>query len=305
MRNLSTISRELVSRMGFRQALESEEFLVTAEIGPVKGTDVSALLEDVSVLRDRVHAINITDMPSSVMRLGSMAVCHLLTDMGVDPVFQVTCRDRNRLALQSDLLSAWVLGVRNVLALTGDHPALGDHPQAKPVFDLDSVSLLQVIGQLNAGFDMAGKELKGATDFLCGAVVNPGADTEAALDLQIMKMEKKIETGARFFQTQAIYDLELFEKFMKRVQGYRAKILGGVILLKSAGMARFMNKNVAGVHVPDHLIKEMVDAPDKVQKSIEIAARLAKGLKDLCDGVHIMAIGWEKRVPQVISEAGL
>lgn len=305
MRNLSTISRELVSRMGFRQALESEEFLVTAEIGPVKGTDVSALLEDVSVLRDWVHAINITDMPSSVMRLGSMAVSHLLTDMGVDPVFQVTCRDRNRLALQSDLLSAWVLGVRNVLALTGDHPALGDHPQAKPVFDLDSVSLLQVIGQLNAGFDMAGKELKGATDFLCGAVVNPGADTEAALDLQIMKMEKKIEAGARFFQTQAIYDLELFERFMKRVKGYKTKILGGVILLKSAGMARFMNKNVAGVHVPDHLIKEMVDAPDKVQKSIEIAARLAKGLKDLCDGVHIMAIGWEKRVPQVISEAGL
>jgi methylenetetrahydrofolate reductase (NADPH) len=305
MKNLSTVSRELVSRMGFRQALESQEFLVTAEIGPVKGTDVSALLEDVSVLRDRVHAINITDMPSSVMRLGSMAVCHLLTDMGVDPVFQVTCRDRNRLALQSDLLSAWVLGVRNVLALTGDHPALGDHPQAKPVFDLDSVSLLQVIGQLNTGFDMAGKELKGATDFLCGAVVNPGADTEAALDLQIMKMEKKIEAGARFFQTQAIYDLELFERFMKRVQGYRTKILGGVILLKSAGMARFMNKNVAGVHVPDHLIKEMVDAPDKVQKSIEIAARLAKGLKDLCDGVHIMAIGWEKRVPQVISEAGL
>jgi methylenetetrahydrofolate reductase (NADPH) len=305
MKNLSTISQELVSRMGFRQALESQEFLVTAEIGPVKGTDVSALLEDVSVLRGRVHAINITDMPSSVMRLGSMAVCHLLTDMGVDPVFQVTCRDRNRLALQSDLLSAWVLGIRNVLALTGDHPALGDHPQAKPVFDLDSVSLLQVIGQLNAGFDMAGKELKGATDFLCGAVVNPGADTEAALDLQIMKMEKKIEAGARFFQTQAIYDLELFERFMKRVQGYRTKILGGVILLKSAGMARFMNKNVAGVHVPDNLIKEMVDAPDKVQKSIEIAARLAKGLKDLCDGVHIMAIGWEKRVPQVISEAGL
>jgi len=291
--------------MGFRQALESEEFLVTAEIGPVKGTDVSALLEDVSVLRGRVHAINITDMPSSVMRLGSMAVCHLLTDMAVDPVFQVTCRDRNRLALQSDLLSAWVLGIRNVLALTGDHPALGDHPQARPVFDLDSVSLLQVIGQLNAGFDMAGKGLKGATDFLCGAVVNPGADTEDALDLQIIKMEKKIEAGARFFQTQAIYDLELFERFMKRVKGYRTKILGGVILLKSAGMARFMNKNVAGVHVPDHLIKEMVDAPDKVQKSIEIAARLAKGLKDLCDGVHIMAIGWEKMVPQVISEAGL
>jgi methylenetetrahydrofolate reductase (NADPH) len=305
MRSLSTISRERVPSMGLREALESQEFLVTAEIGPGKGTDVSALLEDVSVLRDRVHAINVTDMPSSVMRLGSSAVCHLLTDLGVDPVFQLTCRDRNRLALQSDLLSAWVLGIRNVLALTGDHPALGDHPQAKPVFDLDSVSLLEVIGRLNTGFDMAGKELKGATDFLCGAVVNPGADTEAALDLQIMKMEKKIEAGARFFQTQAIYDLDLFEKFMKRVKGYPTKVLGGVILLKSAGMARFMNKNVAGVHVPDHLIKEMVDAPDKAQKSIEIAARLVRGLKDLCDGVHIMAIGWEKKVPQVISEAGL
>jgi methylenetetrahydrofolate reductase (NADPH) len=305
MRSLSTISRERVPSMGLREALESQEFLVTAEIGPGKGTDVNALLEDVSVLRDRVHAINVTDMPSSVMRLGSSAVCHLLTDLGVDPVFQLTCRDRNRLALQSDLLSAWVLGIRNVLALTGDHPALGDHPQAKPVFDLDSVSLLQVIGRLNTGFDMAGKELKGATDFLCGAVVNPGADTEAALDLQIMKMEKKIEAGARFFQTQAIYDLDLFEKFMKRVKGYPTKVLGGVILLKSAGMARFMNKNVAGVHVPDHLIKEMVDAPDKAQKSIEIAARLVRGLKDLCDGVHIMAIGWEKKVPQVISEAGL
>jgi methylenetetrahydrofolate reductase (NADPH) len=305
MRSLSTISRERLPSMGLREALESQEFLVTAEIGPGKGTDVSALLEDVSVLRDRVHAINVTDMPSSVMRLGSSAVCHLLTDLGVDPVFQLTCRDRNRLALQSDLLSAWVLGIRNVLALTGDHPALGDHPQAKPVFDLDSVSLLEVIGRLNTGFDMAGKELKGATDFLCGAVVNPGADTEAALDLQIMKMEKKIEAGARFFQTQAIYDLDLFEKFMKRVKGYPTKVLGGVILLKSAGMARFMNKNVAGVHVPDHLIKEMVDAPDKAQKSIEIAARLVRGLKDLCDGVHIMAIGWEKKVPQVISEAGL
>jgi methylenetetrahydrofolate reductase (NADPH) len=305
MRSLSTISRERVPSMGLREALESQEFLVTAEIGPGKGTDVNALLEDVSVLRDRVHAINVTDMPSSVMRLGSSAVCHLLTDLGVDPVFQLTCRDRNRLALQSDLLSAWVLGIRNVLALTGDHPALGDHPQAKPVFDLDSVSLLEVIGRLNTGFDMAGKELKGATDFLCGAVVNPGADTEAALDLQIMKMEKKIEAGARFFQTQAIYDLDLFEKFMKRVKGYPTKVLGGVILLKSAGMARFMNKNVAGVHVPDHLIKEMVDAPDKAQKSIEIAARLVRGLKDLCDGVHIMAIGWEKKVPQVISEAGL
>jgi len=291
--------------MSFRQALESDKFLVTAEIGPGKGTDTGVLLEDASILKDRVDAINVTDMQSSVMRLGSLAVCHLLTDMGIDPVLQVTCRDRNRLALQADLLSAWVLGIRNVLALTGDHPTLGDHPQTKPVFDLDAVSLLEVIGKLNGGADMVGNELKGATDFLPGAVVNPGADTEAALDLQIIKMEKKMEAGARFFQTQAIYDLDLFEKFMRRVEGYKTKILGGVILLKSAGMARFMNKNVAGVFVPEYLIKEMTETKDKVKTSIEIAARLVKGTKDLCHGVHIMAIGWEKRVPHVLDEAGL
>jgi len=291
--------------VSFREALESDKFLVTAEIGPAKGTETGVLLEDASILRDRVDAINVTDMQSSVMRLGSVAVCHLLKDMGVDPVLQVTCRDRNRLALQSDLLSAWVLGVRNVLSLTGDHPTLGDHPHAKAVFDLDSVSLLEVIGKLNSGLDMAGSELKGATGFLPGAVVNPGADTDAALDLQIMKMEKKIEAGARFFQTQAIYDLDIFEKFMKRVEGYKTKVLGGVILLKSPGMARFMNKNVAGVFVPEHLIKAMADSKDKVKTSIEIAARLVKGMKDLCHGVHIMAIGWEKWVPQVLDEAGL
>ena len=291
--------------MGFRQALESGKFLVTAEIGPGKGTDSDVLLRDASTLKERVHAINVTDMPSSVMRLSSMAACHLLTDIGVEPIFQATCRDRNRLALQSDLLGAWVLGIRNVLALTGDHPALGDHPQAKPVFDLDSVSLLEVIGKLNAGVDMACNELKGVTDFLPGAVGNPGADTEAALDLQIMKMEKKIEAGAQFFQTQAIYDIDRFEKFMRRTKGYRTRILGGVILLKSAGMARFMNKNVAGVFVPEYLIKEMTETKDKVKTSIKIAARLVRELKDLCHGVHIMAIGWEKRVPQVLAEAGL
>lgn len=291
--------------MSFRQALESDKFLVTAEIGPGKGTDTGVLLEDASILKDRVDAINVTDMQSSVMRLGSLAVCHLLTDMGIDPVLQATCRDRNRLALQADLLSAWVLGIRNVLALTGDHPILGDHPQAKPVFDLDSVSLLEVIGKLNGGADMAGNELKGATDFLPGAVVNPGADTEAALDLQIIKMEKKMEAGARFFQTQAIYDLDLFAKFMRRVEGYKTKILGGVILLKSAGMARFMNKNVAGVFVPEYLIKEMTETKDKVKTCVDIAAGLVKGMKDLCQGVHVMAIGLEKRVPMVLDEAGL
>jgi 5,10-methylenetetrahydrofolate reductase len=234
-----------------------------------------------------------------------MAVCHLLIDHAIDPIFQLTCRDRNRLALQSDLLSAWVLGIRNVLALTGDHPTLGDHPQAMPVFDLDSVTLLKVISRLNEGFDMAGNQLKGAPALFPGAVVNPGADTEAALDMQIIKMEKKIEAGARFFQTQGIYDLDLFEKFMKRVEGFKTPVLGGVILLKSAGMAKFMNKNVAGVFVPEPLIKEMEETKDKVKTSVGIAAQLVKGMKDLCQGVHIMAIGWEKKIPMVLEESGL
>ncbi|MBI5188335.1 MAG: methylenetetrahydrofolate reductase [Nitrospirae bacterium] len=291
--------------MGFREALDSGKFLITAEIGPVKGTEIDGLLEDAELIKGKVDAINVTDLQSSVMRLGSMAVCHLLKDLGIDPILQLTCRDRNRLALQSDLLSAWVLGIRNVLALTGDHPTLGDHPQAMPVFDLDSVSLLKVIGRLNEGFDMAGNQLKGAPDFFPGAVVNPGANTETALEMQIIKMEKKIEAGARFFQTQGIFDLDLFERFMKRIEGFKTTVLGGIILLKSAGMARFMNKNVAGVFVPEPLIKEMETTKDKVKTSIEMAARLIKGLKNLCQGVHIMAIGWEKRIPMVLEEAGL
>jgi 5,10-methylenetetrahydrofolate reductase len=217
----------------------------------------------------------------------------------------MTCRDRNRIALQSDLLSAWVLGIENVLSLTGDLPALGDHPQAKPVYDLDSVQLLQVIGKLNSGTDMNGNQLKGKTDFFAGAVVNPGADSDAALELQIMKMEKKIKAGAKFFQTQAIYEPAKFEKFMKRVAGFGAPVLAGVIPLKNAGMARFMNKNVAGVFVPDELINRMAKAEDKAKTGIEIAANLLKDLKDIGQGVHIMAIGWEKRVPEIIAAAGL
>ena len=291
--------------MSLQPLFESGKFIITTEVGPPKGTDIAELEEAADVLRGRVDAANVTDQQSSVMRLGSLPVCHMLKDKGLDPVFQITCRDRNRLALQSDLLSAWVLGVENMLAITGDLPALGDHPQAKPVYDLDSVQLLEVVGKLNGGHDMAGNELKGKTNLFPGAVVNPGANTEAALELQIMKMEKKIKAGARFFQTQAIYDPESFAKFMKRVEGFKVPVLAGIIPLKSAGMARFMNKNVAGVFVPEGLIEKMADAEDRVKTGIEIAAGLIKQLKDMCQGVHIMAIGWEKKVPLVLDAAGL
>jgi len=291
--------------MSLQPLFEAGKFVVTAEVGPLKGTDVSEIKEIAELLRGRVDATNVTDQQSSVMRLGSLAVCHLLKEKGLDPVFQLTCRDRNRLALQSDLLSAYVLGIENVLAITGDLPVLGDHPQAKPVYDLDSVQLLWVINRLNEGYDMAGNELKGKPNFFSGAVVNPGANTEAAFELQLIKMEKKIAAGARFFQTQAIYDPNAFARFMKRAEGFKVPILAGIIPLKSVGMARFMNKNVAGVFVPEELIEKMAAAEDKAKMGIEIAANIIKELKDMCQGVHIMAIGWEKKVPAVLDAAGL
>jgi len=291
--------------MSLQPVLESGKFAVTAEVGPLKGTDTTEIIEAAELLRGRIDAANVTDQQSSVMRLGSLVTSHLLKDRGLDPVFQMTCRDRNRIALQSDLLSAWVLGIENVLALTGDLPSLGDHPQAMPVYDLDSVQLLWVISRLNEGYDMVGSELQGKTHFFPGAVVNPGADTEASLELQLIKMEKKIGAGARFFQTQAVYDIDSFAKFMKRVEGFKVPVLAGVIPLKSVGMARFMNKNVAGVFVPEGLIKKMAEAEDRTRTGIQIAADLIKELKDICQGVHIMAIGWEKKVPQILDAAGL
>jgi len=256
-------------------------------------------------LKGRVDAANVTDQQSSVMRLGSMAVCHILKDEGLEPVFQLTCRDRNRLALQSDLLSAHVLGIENVLALTGDLPELGDHPEAKPVYDLDSVQLLQVISQLNNGCDMAGNELKGKTALFPGAVVNPGADTGASYEMQILKLERKIAAGARFIQTQAVYDAQTLAAFMERVAGYGVPVLAGIIPLKSAGMARFMNKNIAGVNVPEELIEKMAQAEDRVATGIDIAADLIRQFRGLCQGVHLMAIGWERKVPAILDAAGL
>lgn len=276
---------------------------MTSEIGPPKGIETKQLLDDAELVRGRVDAINVTDLQSSVMRLGSLAVSSLLKQRGLEPIFQVTCRDRNRLSLQSDILSAAALGIENLLILTGDHPALGDHPEAKPVFDLDSVQLLQVVRKLQEGFDMKGNKLTGVSPRFCvGAVVNPGADP---IEPQIIKMENKIEAGAEFFQTQAIYDIKIFENFLSKTKHLKTTILGGIVLLKSAGMARFMNKNVAGVVVPDNLIKEMEETKDKVSKSVEIAARLIKELKPMCQGIHIMPIGWDKVVPRVLDAAGL
>jgi methylenetetrahydrofolate reductase (NADPH) len=288
-----------------KQAFDTGKFVVTAEAGPLKGTDTKEIEEISHLLKGKVDAINVTDQQSSVMRLGSLVTCHLLKDWGVEPIYQLTCRDRNRIALQSDLLSAWVLGVENCVALTGDLPSSGDHPQAKPVYDLDSVQLLHVMKGLNEGHDMVGNELKGKTDFYCGAVVNPGADTEASFELQILKMEKKIAAGAKFFQTQAIFDPKAFEQFIRRTEQYKVPILAGVIPLKSAGMAKFMNKSVAGINVPQAMIDKMTKTEDKTKTGIELCADLIRNLKGMCQGVHIMAIGWEKKVPDILAAAGI
>jgi 5,10-methylenetetrahydrofolate reductase len=288
--------------MTLSERLAGGEFIITSEVAPPKGTNCGELLASAELLWPRVHAINITDQQSSVMRLGSLIAARLLVEKGIEPVYQTTCRDRNRIALQSDLLSAWAAGVQNVLCLTGDHVSLGDFPDAKPVFDLDSVTLLEAASAMNRGEDFAGNELDGAPSFCLGAVVTPEADP---VELQIIKMEKKARAGAVFFQTQAVYDLDAFAGFMKQVRPLGVPVIAGIILLKSPGMARFMNRNVAGVRVPQALIDEMEGAEDRVATSIRIAARLARGVQELCEGVHLMPIGWERHVPAVLDEAGL
>ena len=263
------------------------------------------VFEEVEELEDCVTAVNVTDLQSAVMRLGSLATSKKLLDRGVEPIFQMVCRDRNRLALQSDLLSASALGIENVLCLTGDHTLLGDHEDARPVFDLEGVGLLQAVETLCDGEDMAGNELDGSPDLFPGAVVTPGADP---VEPQIMRMEKKVEAGAKFFQTQAVFDLDQFADFMQDVEHLDVPVLGGILLLKSAGMAKFLNGNISGVQVPQRLIDRLAADKERAKSgetAVRIAAQTVRGMRDLCDGVHIMALGWGNLVPRIVDEAGL
>lgn len=287
-----------------RQELDRGDFVVTGEIGPPKGVDIEKCLRDAETLRTQVTAFNVTDLQSAVMRIGSLVVSAKLIGRGLEPVFQLTCRDRNRLALQSDLLSAWALGIENVLCITGDHPILGDHTEAKPVYDLDSVQLLKAVSTLNQGHDMAGHELESNPGLFAGAVVTPGAEP---LEPQIIKMKKKIDAGACFFQTQAIYEPERFEHFMNQVKAFNIPVIAGIVVLKGVGMARFMNSNVAGITVPESIINEMADtkADDRKKKSVEITARILRQIKPFCQGVHIMPLGWDELIPDILTEAGL
>jgi len=290
----------------FEEKLNSGEFLVTTEVGPPKGTDISEMIHDMDLLKDKVDAINVTDHQSSVMRFPSLGGCLLVKEMGGEPIFQMTCRDRNRLALQADLLFAYSRGITNVLCLTGDSVDVGDHKEAKPVFDLDSVQLLRLIRTIESGTDIAGNELKGAPKFCIGASVHPEADF---IEPQLLKFDKKVTAGAQFFQTQGIFDLSSFRRFMQYASQFDVKILAGIIVLSSAGMARYMNKNVPGIIVPQTIIDELaaVEKGKGLQKGIEIAASFIRTIKEekLCHGVHIMAVGNESIVPDILEEAEL
>ncbi len=296
-----------------QESLQAGKFTVTGEIGPPKGVNIEPPLHEAEeFLKGRVVAVNVTDIQTAVMRLGSMSTCHMLVDRDIEPVFQMVCRDRNRLALQSDLLSAYSLGVRNVLALTGDHVQMGDHKEAKPVHDLDSVGLLQAMSNLEKGTDM-GRDMKGnrnkldgAPEFFKGCCVTPCADE---LEPQILKLEKKVAAGAQFVQTQAVYQPKRFEEFMKQVEHIKVPILVGIVVLKNVGMARYMNRFVPGVYVPKKIVNELKAAgKDKkavAKASIKVAGQLVKDMKDMCQGAHLMTLGWDKYVPDILEAAGL
>ncbi len=290
----------------FEEKLSSNDFLVTTEVGPPKSVDISEMVHHIDLLKDKVDAINITDHQSSVMRFPSIGGCMLVKEQGGEPIFQMTCRDRNRLALQADLLLAFSKGIFNVLCLTGDSVDVGDHKEAKPVFDLDSVQLLKIIRTLESGTDMGGNELKVAPKFCIGASVHPEADF---IEPQLIKFDKKVAAGAQFFQSQGIFDLANLRRFMQYASQFDVKILAGIIVLSSAGMARYMNNNVPGIIISQDVIDEMaaVEKGKGLQKGIEIAARMIKTIKEekLCHGVHIMAVGNEGIVPDILEAAEL
>ena len=292
--------------MRITELFDNGQFVVTAEVGPPKGIHLEHLVEEATTYLQGIHAVNVTDNQSSVMRTSTLATCVALKNAGLNPIYQATCRDRNRIALQSDLLGAAAMGIDNILCLTGDHTKMGDHPGAKPVFDLDSVSLLHTASLLEQGMDLGGQALVGEPPkFAKGAVVSPISDS---VDAQLAKMERKVMAGADYFQTQAVFEPEKFIKFMETAKEFGKPVQLGVIIPKSVGMCKFMNNNVAGVHVPDEMLDELRADKEKTKAGItgiEIAARIIRECKPYCQGVHIMALGWESKVPALLELAGL
>jgi len=290
--------------MSFKERLESNKFVVVTELQPPKGNNLSELFENAELLKGRVDAINVPDLQNAIMRLGSLSVCTLLKAKGMEVIFNLSCSDRNRLALQSELLNASALGLKNLFFLQGDHPSIGDHFEAQAVFDLDVMGLLGAAKRLQEGYDLMGNDLNGKPQFCVGTHINVTAKGHV-LDLEVMDMEKKIRMGVDFFFTNSIYDVSLFEPFVKKVAHFKVPIIAGITLLKSVGMARYINKHVEGVSIPDSIIDQLMKASDKQKASIEIAGGLIKELRSLCQGVQIIPIGWEKQIPALLDYVGL
>ena len=301
-----------------KEALEAGKFGITAEMAPPKGYDFTEQMEAAELLNGKVHGVNVTDMQSASLKATGLGLCIKLKQAGVEPILQMTGRDRNRMAIMGDILAAASFGIDTMLALTGDHPVVGDCRDAKPVYDLDSVGILQMLSNMEAtNCDCGGNELTGgAPKFYKGASVTPVYEP---VFLQVNKLRQKVEAGAMYIQTQGIFDLDVFKRFLEMVDkaGIKTHIMAGIIPLKSAGMAKYMNENVPGIDVPQHMIDRLsaaaAEGKEKGVKGlptklgIEMAAEMIAKIKDehLCDGVHIMAIGAEKNVPVILEKAGL
>ena len=293
------------------QILNAGQFAVTSECGPPRGAEPGVIRKKGELLKGSVDAINVTDNQTSVVRMSSIAACVILKAMGLDPIVQMVTRDRNRIALQSDILGAAALGMNNLLCLSGDHQTFGDDPQAKNVFDLDSIQLIQLVKRMrDEGMFPSGKKIEGPPKMFIGAAENPFAEPFA---IRPLRLAKKVDAGVDFIQTQCIYNLDRFEKFMDEVRNLglhkEVKILAGVTPLKSAGMAKFMKKNVAGMDIPDAVIKRLADAPKEEQSAvgIEVCVESIRRLRQVegVAGVHVMAIEWEQKVPEIVEKAGL
>ena len=285
--------------------IRSKGFVVTTELTPPKGTDLSELFSKADALKPYVDAINLTDSPRARMAIEPKSVAHLLIDRGIEPIVQITARDRNRIAIQADLLGASLLGVGNFVFMSGDQPKNGDHPEAKAVFDLNASDMLHAARGLNEGHDMTGNELKGKPSAFLGATANPGATDIVA---EIENTRRKIDAGAQFLQTQAVFDPSALGDFIGRAALGEVALLAGIIPLKSAKMAGWLNANVPGIRVPEALLQEMQSAAEQGREEevgIEIAARLVRALQGVCAGVHIMAIGWEAHTPRILQQSGL
>ena len=285
--------------------VRSGRFIVTSELTPPKGLDLAPLLDAARGLAGFVDAFNLTDSHNARMSMAPIGAARRLLDEGVEPILQMTARDRNRIAIQADLLAAAALGVANVVLMTGDAPSHGDHPEAKAVFDLGSVEIIEAARGLNRGRDLAGNALRGAPDMCIGAVVNPG---NPDLEGEMARMAAKVEAGARFFQTQAVYDVAAFERFARRLErfaGLELAVIAGIIPIKSVRMARYLNENVPGIEVPEPLVEEIANAKDVDATSAGIAARTIAGLRSLCQGVHLMPLGRERLIPEIVAQSGL